>query len=302
MKNPKSNYNACGDFLETVIVGHILSAAMKILKVSNLNDQPSDDVIGITSAENLWTYTNEERKRILAGVCEKVVDKFINFSFNAPPADGTPEQDEVHNYACNLLSIGCFYLTYRDAIKEGDGKRVLDCWHYLLPIFRNSGRRNYANEAFLFLCQYYYDLPQQQAEQMLYSRFVNTKGVRGRNIPLDLYQEHLNRLCKECVKGLGSNKTKESIVRCSKAMGILQEMLDNFDKSNNVSIPSGAHQPLSYHQDLQLITEQLQQSRIFDIIPKRKHQHFKKPKNLLHAKSSEDIVSWLCDHLKQKYF
>ena len=301
MKNPKSNYNACGDFLETVVVGHVLGAAMQILEISNLNDQPSDVAVGITSAENLWTFTSEERKRVLDRVCKKVVDRFINFSFNASD-DDIHQQDEVYNYACNLLSIGCFYLAFRDAIKEGDGKRVLDCWQYLLPIFHNSGRRNYANEAFLFLCQYYYDLPQQQAEQMLYSRFVNTKGVRGRNIPLDLYQEHLNRLCKECVKGLGSNKTKESIVRCSKALGILEEMLDNFDEHNNVSILSGAHQPLSCHQDVELIIKQLQQSRIFDIIPNRKHQHFKKPKNVLHAKSKEDIMLWLCSHLKEKYF
>ena len=35
VKNPKSNYNACGDFLETVAVGHVLGAAMKILEIPN---------------------------------------------------------------------------------------------------------------------------------------------------------------------------------------------------------------------------------------------------------------------------
>ena len=62
VKNPKSNYNACGDFLETVVVGHVLGAAMQILEISNLNDQPSDVAVGITSAENLWTFTSEERE------------------------------------------------------------------------------------------------------------------------------------------------------------------------------------------------------------------------------------------------
>lgn len=271
-------------------MAHILSAAMKILGTSNLDDQPSDDVIG-TSAEHLWTLTDKERKKVMDNVCEKMVDEFIAFSFNVPP-DNIPQQDKVHSYGCNLLSVGCFYLAYKDAIKEGDGKPVLDCWHYLLPLFHNSGRRNYTNEAFLFLCQYYHDLPMQQAEQMLYSRFVNTKRMQGRNIPLDLHQDHLNRLCKDCVKDLGSNKTKESIVRCSKALGVLQEMLDNFDDHNNVSIPSGAHQPPLYLQDVRLIVEQLQQSRIFDIVPTRKHQHFSKPKNLLHDKPKKDIMSW----------
>ena len=58
VNKPKSNYDACGDFLETVIVRHILSAAMKILQMSDLDDQPSNEAIGITSAENLWTLTD----------------------------------------------------------------------------------------------------------------------------------------------------------------------------------------------------------------------------------------------------
>ena len=105
-------------------MGHILSAAMKILQMSDLNDQPSDEAIGITSAENLWTLTGEERKRVLDQVCERVVDEFFTFDFNVPP-DNTSQQDGVYQYGCNLLSIGCFYLAYKDAIKEGDGKRVL---------------------------------------------------------------------------------------------------------------------------------------------------------------------------------
>ena len=198
------------------------------------------------------------------------MDRFINFSFNAPD-DDIHQQDEVYNYAKYYVIL----FGIQDAIKE-DGKHVLYCWQYLLPIFHNSGKIILIR--LFFLCQCYYDLSLQQAEQMLCSTFINTKGVRGRNTPLDLYQEHLNRLCKECIKGLGSNKIKVSIVRYSKALGILEEMLDNSDEYNNVSIPSSVHQPLSCHQDGQLIIKQLQQSRIFDIIPYRKHQHFKKTK------------------------
>lgn len=143
----------------------------------------------------------------------------------------------------------------------------MECWRYLLPIFHNSGRRNYSNEALNFLCQCYHDLPPQQAEQMLYSRFVNTKGVKGRNIPLDLHQEHLNRLCKDCVKGLRFNKTKDAIVRCGKALGTLNTVLNNFDENSNVPTVSDAHHSPSFKQDLNLIVEELQQTKVFDVIP-----------------------------------
>jgi len=152
VKDPKSNYNACDDFVETITIGHILCAAMKVLEISNFSDQPSETVMGIPSSENLWMYTDAERKAILDSISKTIVKKFVDFSFNGNQ-DST--DDEVHNYTCRLLSIGCFYLSYKDAIKEGDGKRVLDCWRYLLPIFHNSGRTNYSIEALRLLCHIY---------------------------------------------------------------------------------------------------------------------------------------------------
>lgn len=190
-------------------------------------------------------YTEVERKAVLHSVSRKIVKNYIRFSFNNH-TDDINNEDKVHSYACHLLSIGYFYLTYKDAIKEGDGERVLECWRYLLPVFHNSGRRNYSNEALNFLCQYHHELPPQQAEQLLYSRFVNTKGVKGRNIPLDLHQEHLNRVCKDCVKGLHSNKPKDAIIWCGKALGTLNEILNNFDESNHVASVNGAHHCPSY--------------------------------------------------------
>ena len=40
--------------------------------------------------------------------------------------------------------MGCFYLEFNDAIKDGDGIRILRCWRYILPMFVGSGRKNYA--------------------------------------------------------------------------------------------------------------------------------------------------------------
>lgn len=38
-----------------------------------------------------------------------------------------------------------------NAIREGDGERVLRLWKVLLIIFRKSGHKNYAKEAALLL-------------------------------------------------------------------------------------------------------------------------------------------------------
>lgn len=67
-------------------------------------------------------------------------------------------------------------MEFADAIKEGDGDRVC------LMVIHNSDCRNYAKEAALLLYQLQYLLSPQQAERVLYDRFVNTAGLPGRNI------------------------------------------------------------------------------------------------------------------------
>ena len=71
----------------------------------------------------------KERKKILDEVCSELVTRFVQFSYNqgcAIEIDG--------------VSVGCFFFEYHNAIKEGDGLRVLRCWHYLLPIFLGTGQ------------------------------------------------------------------------------------------------------------------------------------------------------------------
>ena len=41
---------------------------------------------------------------------------------------------------------------------------------------------------------------------------------------------------------------------------------------------------------------------IFNIVDGRKHSHCRKTKNLLHAKPTEDVESWLSAHLHSRYF
>ena len=41
----------------------------------------------------------------------------------------------VCEYSVQLLRMCCLYMEFADAIREGDGGRVLRCWKYMLPIF-----------------------------------------------------------------------------------------------------------------------------------------------------------------------
>ena len=83
-------------------------------------------------------------------------------------------------YAIQIISLGCFYLEYSDAIHEGDGIRVLRCWRYLLPIFWNSGRVNYSNEVLNMLFQHDYSLSPRHSMICCMRDLLMFMGVRGK--------------------------------------------------------------------------------------------------------------------------
>ncbi len=153
------------------------------------------------------------------------------------------------------MSLGCYYLAFSDAIKEGDGLRVLRCWKYLLPIFKSSGRKNYSIEVRNMLNQYEYTLTPRLSQELLWNRFINTHSVRGCNILCDLYLEHLNRLCKDSVRNLQANKTEKAIVRVGKTLGTIAPVVDNYDNVNNVTHASGHHKVPSSKKDIHLTME-----------------------------------------------
>lgn len=55
---------------------------------------------------------------------------------------------EIHVllYAREVLTLGLFYMEFHDAIREGDGERIIRCWRYLLLLFNVSHCTNYSVE------------------------------------------------------------------------------------------------------------------------------------------------------------
>ena len=292
-ENPQKDFNACDDFFQLIITSHILAASLEFLKMESLIDTPSEDVI--SDSPNIWMNSAEDRVKILTEVCDGIIDKFISFDFNE---DVKVHRDKVYDYGKQLLSLGCFYLEYADAIKEGDGHRILRCWKYLLPIFKSSGHTNYSIEAMNMLCQCELKLTPRQSAELLWNRFVNVHGLPGRNISSDLHQEHLNRVCKDAVRGLGTNQTERSIGRVGKALGTLSPVLDQYDQVNRVPDYSGMHKKPTSDRDRDVIIKQLQEARLFtDSDSSREHSTFKKPRNVLHSLDTSSLIAWMKVHL-----
>ena len=210
---------------------------------------------------------------------------FVDMTFN--DNEDCLTTDKANLYSRRLLGLGLFYLEHSDAIQEGDGERVL-----------RSGRKNYTIEAFNLLLQHDFSLPPRQTAELIWGRFINTPGLQGRNIPNDLHLEHLNRMVKTAIQKLGSNKTEAAITRVGKLLRKLHPLLHNFDEENGVSSPSGKHSKPKEDKDINILMRNLSLS--FDLVPDRVNPSFPNPREPLHARSSEDLKTWITDHIKNK--
>ena len=99
----------------------------------------------------------------------------------------------------------------RDAIHEGDGDRIMRARKFMLVYIRFGRHTNYALEAFQLQTMVNATATPRVAHQFKWSRVVNVHGGTGRNIPVDLHNEHLNWMLKDSVGDMG----REFVRKCS---------------------------------------------------------------------------------------
>lgn len=173
ISDPKKDWSACDDFFLTIVRCHVLCAAMT---VKTLHDTPTGDCLP-DDPSSVWMKTDDDRRSIVYRISQQLV------SISPMSAVLSRLRMVLPHTLKKFLSLGLFYMNYHDAVKGGDGLRVLSCWKYLLPIFKASDRKNYSTE---ILQSHYFVFSPRQAHQQIWSRFVNTRGLPGHNIAGDL--------------------------------------------------------------------------------------------------------------------
>lgn len=278
---------------------------MKYLNMKDVADMP----VHYQLTEDLWLESREKRMDILQSVANEIVLAYVDFEprFDKQTEADCDEEvqanedggDKVQSYASGLLSMGLIYMEFSDAIREGDGLRILCSWRYLMLIFKVSLRKNYSIEALNLLGQYHFFLTYRQAEQLIWSRCINTHGKPGKNIPSDLFMEHLNRICKMAVAHLGANKTPESLQHAAKCLGVLAKLLAKFDKDMGISEPFGSHYVASTTKDKKIILEQLLDEDVFAHVDNRKHRCFENiRRNIMSGINKKKLDKWMKEQLQ----
>lgn len=143
--NPERNMKAAEDFLLLLLHAHVIAAADKLSE---------------------YDFGNE----VQVG---EVAKSIINTHLLLPSS--TKSEDGVTSYARELLTLGLIWLQLYDAIKEGDGDRILLAWKIMIPVFKATNHRNYLKEAVNLVLQVK-TLSERKAGQLLWSRCINTQG------------------------------------------------------------------------------------------------------------------------------
>lgn len=206
----------------------------------------------------------------------------------------TSQEDNVQAYAKELMTIGILYAEFADGICEGDGERVTRCWKFLMLIFKAAQRKNYSCEAFALLAQRSFILSPRLSQQLKWSRFINTRGGKGHNIPCDLHMEHLNRVLKDGIKGLGANNTEKAITRLGKCISSFDQILSNFDESLEVHHSADFHTVASLEKDITLVVNELtNRVQPFSFLKGRSHRSVKVKKTIMKTIDSAKFHLWM---------
>ena len=278
-QKPKDAAAPCEEFFSLVTEAHILCAAMTTFGMQSVTDNPATSDLFPHGCADL---PPDKRRNILILAARKIVDSYTDMEtpFFPCTVDGTSttskaKSDKLQAYSCETLTLGLLLAEFVDAIHEGDGSRIIRCWRFFLPLFKATNRVNYSIEAFTLLCQHHF-FSDRMKKQLEWSRTVNVHGKPGKNIPMDLHMEHLNRHCKTMIKGLGANVTEHAISRVGKCLGELVKATTNFDVQTGVSQESMHHTCRTDNQDLCKMVAQLQKSEVFSEKAGRKHGSFPK--------------------------
>ena len=134
--------------------------------------------------------------------------------------------DYVYNYSRSLVWCGLNILCRRDAVREEDGEAMISHWKLDLIRFFRRGHPKYVILAHRLIASLKGWVSEKLRLDLTWNRTVNYGGGIGRNLPMDLMNEILDRLFKDTLDAAKGRYTENTPQRCSQIVGPLGESLD----------------------------------------------------------------------------
>lgn len=211
-------------------------------------------------------------------------------------------EDDIFNYHCGFMNMALLLRNFMDAIKEGDGERIIRCIKMFLLHFKQdgSGSTKYSLEALYQMFQLYALLSPREAHRLKWNRTVNNHGRAGCNVAMDLALEHDNHLVKDMIRGVGANINDKSVRRICRAFFIIKSFLEHLDQEMQVKKISGEHCKKSVKQDLKKVVKTLQEQNVFEkqLNGGKMFAFPDCPRDYLQLLDTKGLFSWINEHKK----
>lgn len=215
--------------------------------------------------------------------------------------DDEDNNDYLFNYHRGKLAFGLLIFEFEDAIKEGDGDRLMDVYRIALLFYKCYGHHKYSYITLLTLVNIEAALTESQANSLKWNRFYNKYGGKGRNIPLDLKMEQLNKLLKSLFRSLGPNLDESNASRVADAIEGVELAMQSIDEDCTLTTREGYRSKDKPDSNIQQVTKDLLEKSVFKYTAKRAgHPSFPdfKP-NLLNKLDYRDVHVWMSGLIKK---
>ena len=131
----------------------------------------------------------------------------------------------LYEYTRAMLTAGLLRLEHNDAIRMGDGQRILEIDSFLLLVYRTDKQEKtkcarapkYARALLELMAQVHYLLPPKLAYELIWSCCVNHRGHPNSNLPNDLDIEHCNGYFKDEINSYRGEISERAASRVSRS-------------------------------------------------------------------------------------
>ncbi|XP_052216225.1 uncharacterized protein LOC127868952 [Dreissena polymorpha] len=197
---------------------------------------------------------------IRKGVTVQVGGVALNLKSSHEDGDNT-----LKTYAVNFLQWYFSVIQMKDAIREGDMRRVNITLKHMVPFFySHSVLSKYMVECIDYILKTEHTLSPYMSLKVRAATFVNPKGRKGKNKAADMQKENEVKYLKNLIRSLGANKTEKSIVGITKAGPVMLEIAENFDEMTGSKTVKTTHKLKSKEIDIEVLTNKLVGLRLWD--------------------------------------
>ena len=331
-----NRYYASSEFLDKVTDSYLIAGALHHFGMSSVDDEPTTNLFEGSALDSdakkkyvvkvisdfleEHVITNTPELSMTAPISNDLKCRVCSKPYKRPKAlakhelekhnireetvqvqhTAAEKEDRIKNYTRQLLILLLLRADHNDAIKYGDGERVIRLYKYFCLYFKVSECPKYALAMLHLQAQVHCLLSPRLAHSLTWNRYVNHRGKPDTNHPMDLEIEHDNKSFKNDCHSYRGEITDKSMQRVGRSTETSDRVVNNFDKITQVVKPSGKHTMMSTTEDVLLLVDHLLPNEVFRMVPGRAHSCFPDmPQNILERLDCGKLKDWISQSLKK---